>query len=534
MKTLLVAFFSLILFFSANAQQEDSISKIIEIQSQKFRTILETVRSNYYKDSINFVEISERSFNTLLNSLDPFSRYFNPNEYETLKETYLGTTENIGLNLFRRGDTIYVFNVATGSSSDSAGITVGLPIIFIDNEHMIKKDVSYAQKKLHGTKGTPVSVIVRQDNHLKEYILTRQEIPIPSVVVSSFDKANKSGYIKLLRFAKTSFDELIRSLDSLNRLGMNFLIIDLRGNQGGYFDETVKIVSTFLNKGDTIVIVSGKREYHKVHICEKTGKYANIPLVVLVDRNSASASEIFASAVQDNDRGIVLGERTLGKGTMQKTWEFKDGSAFRITVSEYISPIGRTIQKQQVENIDLKGLEEFAIKEDLKRSIFETIKNFGLAKNLPTYTSRRGRVLLGGGGVFPDYYELSDTLPTYIQKLKSNGFINDFVLLYFYQNNNLKKYTELKSFKTFMEKFTIDNEIMENFRNYLRNNRSYYEQYFEPETQKIAVEIKATLGYTIWGETGYYTIHSSNDKLINRALELKAEAISLLNNRREK
>lgn len=512
------------------AKGNDSISQVIDFQAQKFKTILETIRSSYYKDSIDYVKISENAFNSLLHELDPFCNYFNSEQYKNIKEAYNGSSEGVGIRLFRRGDTIIVFSVQKGSSADSSGIKVGDKIIYIDHEYFVGKDINSALQKIQGVKGTHLLLTIKRGNYLQEYVLPRYELEIPSVVASFYDKSGDIGFVRISRFAKNTFEELTNSFDSLLKVGARLLVIDLRGNQGGYLDETIKITKLFLAKGDTVVVVvTGKGTNRNFEICESTGKYAKIPLCVLIDNVSASASEIFVSALQDNDRAIVIGERSFGKGLIQKTWEFKDASAFRLTVGEYVSPLGRVIQKSSLKNIDLESISEAALHDDFKQNIETLIRSFGITKNLPVFTTKKGRTLLGGGGIFPDYFFRSDTIPPYLQKLRSNGYINDFVLRYFFELQDGSSLFSNFDVPTFVNKFSFSDDVMLTFKKYLIENRAFLEKYFEEEKERITIELKATLGYILWGDLGYFPVTLEKDKILYKIKELRQNAFILVN-----
>ncbi len=511
------------------AKSSDSISQVIDFQTQKFKTILETIRGNYYKDTVNYVKISETAFNSLLHELDPYCNYYSSEQYKNIKETYSGTTEGVGIKLFRRGDTILVFSVQKGSSADSVGIKIGDRIIYIDHEYFIGKDINAALQKIQGHKGTNLLLTIRRGSYLQEYVIPRYDVEIPSVVASFYDKARDIAFVRISRFAKTTFDELTNSIDSLLKLSAKLFVIDLRGNQGGYLDETIKITGLFLSKGDTIVVVSRKEGNRDFEICEASGKYAKIPLCVLIDNVSASASEIFTSALQDNDRAIVIGERSFGKGLIQKSWEFKDESAFRLTVGEYVSPLGRVIQKPLIKNFDVENISEFAMREDFKQNVETIIKNFGIMKNLPVFTSKKGRTLLGGGGIFPDFFFKSDTIPPYLQKLRSNGFVNDFVLRYFFESNDGKNLLNNFVVTTFVNGFELNDNVVMSFKNYLIGNHGFLEKYFEAEKERIKLEIKATLGYILWGDLGYFSVTLEKDKILDKVQELRKEASILVN-----
>lgn len=516
------------LFSSLSFSKDDSLEKIIEIQVQKFRNILEVVSANYYKENVDITKISENAFNSLLQSLDKFSTYFSVSQYEKIKDAYKGTSEGIGVQLFRRGDSLIIFNVLKGSSADSVGLKVGDRIIYINHEYFVGKDAQSAYKKISESRTKSCILTVKRGTFLKEFEVPLVEFQIPSVVASIEFKEANIGFIKISRFSLSTFSEFTRAFDSLIKIGCKQFIIDLRGNQGGYLDETIKLVKLFLKQGDTIVVVSGREIHRKVYICEKDGKYKKYPLIVLVDKNSASASEIFASALQDNDRAIVVGERTFGKGLVQRTWEFKDGSAFRLTTGEYVTPLGRNIQKPEVENIELGAFADLTLGKEQKEMIEDLIKKTGGATNLPVYYTKKGRALFGGGAVLPDYFFQYDTLPPYLGKLKNNGLLNDFVLRHFFDNQ--QNYLEISkiNFQIFVFKFEVSDKVMSYFKQYLMQTNSYLEKYFDEEYYRIKSELKATLGYILYGDAGYFSTLLLQDAIIGKVQNLFGEAEKLV------
>ncbi len=521
---LFIFFFSYFFAFCEN----DSIRQIIEVQTQKFKNILETIVTNYFKEDINVTTISENAFSSLLQSLDKFSNYYSSQQYEKIKDAYRGSVEGIGVQFFRRGDSLIIFNILRGSPAESSGLKIGDRIIYINHEYFVGKDAQSAYKKILESPNKKCIITIKQGTTLKEIEIPVVETIIPSVVASIKFDEKKIGFVKLTRFSLKSVSEFTRAFDSLIEIGCKYFVVDLRGNQGGYLDETVKLIQLFLSKGDTVVVVSGREIHRKVYVCEEDGKYRQIPLIVLVDNNSASASEIFASSLQDNDRALVIGQRTFGKGLVQRTWEFKDGSAFRLTTAEYVSPLGRQIQKPEIDNLDLGTFAELTLSAEQKETIENMIEKSGLQKNLPVFTTKKGRTVLGGGGVFPDYFFQYDTLPPYLQKLKNNGLLNDFVLRFFVDSPIGFKEISKLDFENFLLKFDISEKVMSSFRQYLMQTNSYLDKFFEEEYYKIKLEIKATLGYILFGDLGYFSVILQKDNVINKVQSLLKEVEKLV------
>lgn len=525
-KSLFYSMFFLI-FTIYISYSNDSLSNIIDIQAQKFRVLLETISKEYYKENVDLVGIAENAYNSLLQSLDKFSSYYSATQYKSIKDAYKGSGRGIGVNFFRRGDTIIVFMIVKGSPAEQMGLQLGDKVIYVNHDYCIGKDINYLNKRIQESSNDTVILTVKRDNFLKEFVLPVAEIEVPSVVTKMKLEGNL-GYVRILRFSLKTYSELISALDSLLKVGSKSLVIDLRGNQGGYLDEVIRISKEFLSEGDTVVLVFGNKDNRKVHICESNGKYRKIPVIILVDENTASGGEVFASCMQDNDRAIVIGTRTFGKGLVQRTWEFKDGSAFRLTTGEYLSPLGRTIQKEDLGKLDFDKNIDANLTEEQKEKLKEMINQFGATQRVKTFFTNKGRLLLGGGGVFPDYFFMTDTLPTFLKKIKSSGFLNDFVLQHFIENKvnfmTIVKY----SLSDFITNFKISDNTLGEFRRYLILRNVMNETQFNIEFDKIVLEMKATLGYLLFGDSGYYSVIVLNDKIITKAKELKIEAENLL------
>lgn len=523
--------FVVCLLNSYSLQGSDSLNNVIETQTQKFKTILETIKENYYRDSIDFVKVSESAFIAFLKELDPYSTYFTSEQYESLKEGYIGSIYGVGIRLFRRVDSILVFTVKKGSPADSAGIRVGDRVIYINHEYVVGKDINFANSMLHCKSGDSILVTIKRGNSLSEYKLPCKELELPSLVAKLYYPQFKTAFIRFVRFGSNTYSEFITALDSLIQLGANFLIVDIRGNQGGYLESAVKLSGLFLNKGDTILTVQARKDGNKVYIAEETGKYSKLPLVVLIDGSSASASEIFASALQDNSRAVIAGERSFGKGLVQKVWEFRDGSAFRITTGEFLSPLGRSIQKNpNLKDFDPSLLADLNIDSVVKQNVFEFLKRFGTTNRLPTYFTKSGRLVLGGGGIFPDVFFRADTIPPYLQRLKNSGFVNDFVLRHFIDNKS--NFPKLKNFSlnSFVANFKIKESDILSFKKYIFDWKSLDEVKFENEKKDIEIELKATLAYIFWDDLGYSTSFLfDNPSLISKLFELKTIATNLVN-----
>ncbi|MFN6039305.1 MAG: S41 family peptidase, partial [Bacteroidota bacterium] len=328
---------------------------------EKMASVIEYIHSNYV-DTINKTSLEEKAITALLHGLDPHSDYIPASEFQQVNEPLQGNFEGIGVEFNILNDTITVVTPISGGPAEKAGINAGDKIIKVEKENVA--GVKISNKKvfglLRGKKGTTVKVSIMRGRAktLSEINITRGEIPLFSVDVSYMIKPSV-GYIKISRFAMTTYDEFVNAYQNLSRKGMKKMILDLRGNPGGVLPAAVNMCDEFLSKGYTIVYTMGKSNPKRIHKSTSKGGFENGQVVILIDEGSASASEIVAGALQDNDRAIIVGRRSFGKGLVQEQLDLSDGSAIRLTVARYYTPTGRCIQKPYSEDKEAYYEEEF-------------------------------------------------------------------------------------------------------------------------------------------------------------------------------
>ncbi|MBC8214427.1 MAG: S41 family peptidase [Candidatus Marinimicrobia bacterium] len=370
---------------------------------EKMKTLFQLTRlidANYVED-VDMGEILDGAIIGMLNELDPHSSYLSEDHFKTSKEQFAGKFEGIGIEFDILDNYITVISPIPGTPSDRAGLKPGDKFIKIDDESAFQITQEEVFKKLRGPKGSRVDVSIKRHGveDLIEVTLIRDEIPIFSVL-GSFMTDEKTGYIKVNRFAQTTAQEVEDALDKLEHSGMEQLVLDLRNNGGGLMDQAIKIVDMFVESRDTIVFTKGRirnsNEVHKAHI---SGTHKLYPVIVLMNRGSASASEIVAGALQDLDRGLVVGETSFGKGLVQRQYPLRDGSAARITVAKYYTPSGRLIQRPYDNGLDEYYKSIFANDREARDSVLA---------ELPQFTTKNGRKVYGGGGITPDIYFVSD------------------------------------------------------------------------------------------------------------------------------
>ena len=374
----------------------DEIERQLNFQSQKFKYILEVAYRNHI-DSIDITAASEAAFKAMLKQLDIQSDYFSAEQLKELQERELGATEGTGIQVAVLGDSAIIASVTTNSPADSAGIKRGDLILFINDTPVSGKKASEINTSLSGKIGTSLSLITKcyQTGVLQQFSIVRNRVALSSITTSFLIENTKIGYIASNRFTANIDTEMVDSIIELQKKGMKELIIDLRGNPGGYLDQVCKLLDEFIGDGHILTYTSAKNPaYNFTYKSTKSGRFLNLPLIVMIDNISASASEIFAGTIQDLDRGIVLGINSFGKGTIQKTWTLNDGSGFRLTVGEYVTASGRRIDR----NVQLNEAEILPLDESLKLSLgeqqFEQLQEImrqtGSRSQLPIYKSRRG------------------------------------------------------------------------------------------------------------------------------------------------
>jgi carboxyl-terminal processing protease len=428
--------------FFANRFSGNRLS-IINSGSNKLNDLLHIV-DDQYVDTVNVNDLVEKAMPTILKELDPHSVYISQKDVQQANDDLKGSFFGVGIEFTIRKDTIHVQNVISNGPSERAGLLAGDKIVEIDGEPFVGKEVTNdeAMHRLKGDKDTKVviGVLRGKEKKVRTYTIIRGEIPMKSVT-ATYMLNEQTGYIKIKNFGDKTYPELLIALARLGQEGFANLVIDLRGNTGGYLGSAVQMANEFLSRGKLIVYTEGRRSQRQEYRSDGRGSYQNIPLVVLIDEESASASEIFAGAIQDNDRGTIIGRRSFGKGLVQQPITLHDGSMIRLTIARYYSPSGRCIQKPYTNGAD-RSYEEDLINRYQHGEFFsqDSIKHEG-----PEYHTLNGRTVYGGGGITPDIFVGEDTLniTSYYKEASFSGLILQFA--YEYTDENRQK---LSSYKT--------------------------------------------------------------------------------------
>ena len=471
-----------------------------------------------YVDTLDRDSLTDVTIETLLGNLDPHSAYIPASDLQATNEPLNGNFEGIGVEFNLLRDTIYVVTAIPGGPSEKAGLKSGDKIIFVDGKKVagIKITNEMVFKNLKGKGGTIVKIgVLRYGTSTIEYFkITRGKIPIYSVD-AAYMMDSITGFIKISRFASTTYQEFDNALSKLEKQGLKQLILDLRGNPGGFLDAAIDISDEFLPKGKMIVYTQGKNKPRQNSISSEKGRFEKQKLAILIDENSASASEIVAGAVQDNDRGVIIGRRSFGKGLVQEQTEFKDGSAIRLTIARYFTPSGRCIQKPyengRIEDYYQDEMERYDTGELVNA---DSVK---LNKKLK-YTTPAGKVVYGGGGIMPDYFIPIDTtkVSRYISELLYKNLINDFALEYVNKNRTQLKYTSAKEFN---QQFKVNTPLINELKSYAnKNNIKSSASDLGKGLDLLSTHLKAYIAKDIFNQEAWFFVKNANDDACKKAL----------------
>lgn len=489
--------------------------------SSKVSDLLSLIDGQYV-DSVDLDSITDEVMSDIVSKLDPHSVYIPAKDLEAVNSELEGSFSGIGVQFNIQSDTVMIVSVISGGPSEKVGLMAGDRIVKVNDTAFVGKDVVSNEKvmrKLRGPKGTEVKLGVRRQGtkEVLSYTIQRGEIPINSVTVAYIIEPGV-GFIGLNNnFGNNTYDEFLHSIAELRAKGARKYIIDLRENSGGLMDVAIRMINEFLPKGQMIVYSEGKAYPRYEAKADGSGSCISNELVVLIDEFSASASEIFAGAIQDNDRGLIIGRRSFGKGLVQQQIPFSDGSAVRLTVARYYTPSGRSIQKPYVKG-DAKAYEEDIINR-FNHGEFDSKDSVHVANTLK-YRTLKGRTVYGGGGIMPDIFVARDTskYTPYLTKVINYGYIYQFAFQYTDRNR-----TKLNGFKTWqdMDNYLTAENLLNEFTTFAAAKG------VAPNAREIGIskelisnQIKAYIIRNILGDNGFYPILFKNDEAVKKALEV--------------
>jgi carboxyl-terminal processing protease len=472
-----------------------------------------------YVDTVNREQLENNTILSMLKSLDPHSDYIPASDFSAVNEPLEGNFDGIGVEFNIINDTIRVVTPIIGGPSEKIGIKAGDRIIKVNGKNVAGLKITNKQvfEKLRGKSGTTVNVTVLRSGVKKaiDFEIVRGKIPISSLDAAYIVRPGV-GFIKISRFAGTTNEEYLKAFNALTQLGMKKMILDLRGNGGGYLKAAVELADEFLSEGLQIVYTEGKSHPKKVYNATSRGGFESNQLVVLIDEGSASASEIVAGALQDNDRATIIGRRSFGKGLVQDQIDLQDGSAVRLTIARYYTPTGRSIQKPYDKSVDAYYNEEYERYENGELYTADSMK----LDRTRIYRTPGGKVVYGGGGIVPDVFVPLDTtrFSPALNKLYFTGALNSFAFEYtdHHRSALIKKYP---SAAEFISRFEAGEEEMKALKAYLaQNNKNGV--HFTGREAGFAHILKALVGRNLFDKDAYYPILNQNDNAILKAVEI--------------
>ena len=517
-KTILLSAFAVLFAVASRAQEmPDHLIKLMYTGN---------IISNFYVDSPDNDKITEAGVKAMLKELDPHSTYTNPKETKALLEQMQGSFSGIGIQFNIVSDTLYVIQTTKNGPSERAGIMAGDKIIAVNDTAIsgVKMERTDIMSRLRGAKGTGVKVdVVRRGiSRVLEFNLVRDDISTETVDAAyMIDKEN--GYIRISSFGAKTHSEFVAKLDSLKALGMENLILDLEGNGGGFLNAAVEIANEFLQKSSLVVYTEGRTNPRYNYNAFGGGRFLKGNVVVIVDETSASAAEILAGAIQDWDRGVVVGRRSFGKGLVQRPFQLPDGSMIRLTIARYYTPTGRCIQKPYNDSIKY----EDDLMHRYNSGEMSSADSIHFPDSLKTYTLRLNRPVYGGGGIMPDYFVPVDTTKytSYHRALASKGCIVQASLRYLDENRKELE-AKYRSAEQFDNEFVVDDRYMALLQEQALKD-SVELKGGEDELQKslpeLQKQLKMYIARDLWSMSDFIKIYNKNNDLFLKAYELVRE-----------
>ncbi|MBS7151045.1 MAG: S41 family peptidase [Prevotella sp.] len=497
-----------------------STKKFTLDKDRKINAVLNLIQSEYV-DSIDVKDLVEQAIPAIIGNLDPHSYYIPASDIRAENEKLDGSLSGIGVSFFMMNDTANVDQVIPNGPAEKVGMLAGDRIISVNGESIVGGTLTAEgiRSKIRGEKGTKVRIGVKRNTSKKTltFTITRDDIPMNTIDVS-YMLDDKTGYIKIAQFGKNTYDEFFAALSKLKKDGASRYIVDLRGNPGGYMEMAILMVNEFLEQGELIVYTKGRKEREDIQVwSDDQGSFHDAQVAVLIDEYSASASEIMAGALQDNDRGLVVGRRSFGKGLVQKQIYLPDSSAIRLTIARYYTPSHRCIQKDYT----------LGDEDDYSKELYDRYTHGELysADSIKVDKSRifrtaNGRIVYGGGGIVPDIFVPNDTtgITTYYRAVANLGLLQQYV--YTYVDINRDQLKNVKTVKQLMGMMPSDDALTYDFVCYARDNgvpmRWYY---INLSRSLIARQLRALVIRDVLGSEEFYRYYNRTDNTVNAALK---------------
>lgn len=534
--TLLIGGILLGMQINASVTKGDTFEALRKLEAA-FLTI-----SERYVEDVDTADLAEKAVEGMLRDLDPHSIYISSEQMRGVNEDFNASFEGIGISYeFIEGeggrDTLTVLNAISGGPSDDAGLMSGDRILRVDGEDAVGFERADVERTLKGPRGTNVVLTIMRPgvDSVMDIEITRDRIPLYTLD-AAYMVDDETGYIRLNRFARTTHDEFVSALKRLKGEGMHRLVLDLRDNAGGFMDMAIRISDEFLDGSDEIVSARSRHpEYSQINTARPGGLFENEPVIVLINERSASASEIVAGALQDQDRALIVGRRSFGKGLVQKQFALSDGSVLRMTISRFYTPAGRLIQTPY----------ENGHREEYYRDKYEQRREEAalgvqeIVDEVPDslkYRTANGRVVFGGGGILPDYIVYSDTLSLLMRTIRGRNLDQQYARAWLDTHGDELREEYASDPQRFVREFTVDRTMLDDFAAYLRGHdvdigrageASFSHPEFEIERERLAVLIKANIANRLFGRSAWYPVFHEIDKVFQEAMNLWPSAQDL-------
>lgn len=477
---------------------------------------LDLIKSRYV-DSIGIDSLQDDAMQEMVSHLDPHSVYIPASDFDAANEDIVGNFEGIGVefNIFK--DTVHVLYVVPDGPSDKAGLQIGDKILAVDDSSIISKTMPSAdiRKMIRGKGGTPVKLTIMRGNKTQDFNVVRGTIPLPSLDAAYMLDAT-TGYIKLNKFSSTTYKEFMQAMEGLLKQNMKALVLDLRNNGGGLMDQATNIADEFLDGDKLIVYTEGTNTLRREYRAGKEGIFETGKLTVLVDELAASASEVLAGALQDWDRATIIGRRTFGKGLVQEQYQLSDGSALRLTVARYYTPLGRSIQRPYDKGKKVYMEDLYKRYENGEMYTTDSIDFEGQK----AFKTKGGKTVYGGGGIMPDVFVPIDSslIIHSITRLYLDGRFNNFV--YQYYTRNMEQFQQYKNPADFAARFNNGDDAWNGLVQFAAKDSINLRNVPADDRKEVQERIKAYLARFRWRTQGYYQVLNTTDEMVQKALEV--------------
>lgn len=521
--TFIIALFICFISFAYSSDKD----KLIEFQAQKFKYMLEVASQNY-PDSLDITAISDKAFAALMQAVDKESFYYNKPNMKLVTESNKGVSYGIGAELVSVRDSLYIIQIFPNTPAYEANLEVGDIVLSVDGRSTLKMMKVDADKLVSGDSTTSVTLEIKNviSEKIRKVKLIRKDVPNRSLTTAYFYPKSDIGIFVLNRFSAKAAEEFRHKAELFISLGMKRLIIDVRNNPGGFMVMVDEILDMLISGNRLLTkVVSGNKEFNSEVYSMNGGFLEKIPVVVVVDENSASGSELLAGVVQDYDRGIVVGKRSYGKGSIQRIWSMNDSTGFKLTVGKYLTPSGRDIQKKAGENISIEPTLDTNIKFD---DIQNQINKLGGIAEVKIYKSTSGRPIIGGGGVTPDYFVDADTLTQLTNLLIRKGLYFEWAISYKKKHGKELKEKYGNDYSKFNLDFQINDEMLREFANFALQNKVWNNEMFTADKSYFINYMKASIANVIWGYDAFSEVMCIVDKQITAAIKKLPEAEQMI------